>query len=198
MWSSDEMVEETTADAPEASHDTRSRARYLFAGALMVLAFAGAYLFAASGLRAADTPPTPVSSAQCAGGTCTGTDANAGAQCATCDSSASDAAAACCGSASPAEPTEGSAVVEGGVQRISVDVTQGYFDPSVIVLEAGVPAEIVFSEGYGCMAEVMFKDFAIFEDLTQGGVVVNLPALEPGEYGFSCGMEMVFGTLVVK
>ena len=48
------------------------------------------------------------------------------------------------------------------------------------------------------MAEVVFPEFGIFEDLTQGGVVITLPALEPGEYRFSCGMQMVFGTLVVE
>lgn len=48
------------------------------------------------------------------------------------------------------------------------------------------------------MAEVMFKDFNVFEDITNGGATIDLPALDPGEYTFSCGMEMVFGTLVVE
>ena len=48
------------------------------------------------------------------------------------------------------------------------------------------------------MAELLMKDFAIYRDLTQGGSIVELPALDPGEYGFSCGMEMVFGTIVVQ
>ncbi|MDP2182742.1 MAG: hypothetical protein Q8K99_09265 [Actinomycetota bacterium] len=37
-----------------------------------------------------------------------------------------------------------------------------------------------------------------FEDLTRGGATVNLKALDPGTYGFSCGMEMASGTLVVE
>jgi hypothetical protein len=104
---------------------------------------------------------------------------------------------ACCGGSS-GETVEGAAVIESdGVQRISVDTLAGY-DPNVIVLEAGVPAEITFSEGYGCLAEVMSYDLDFFEDLQSGPRTIALDALEPGTYGFSCGMEMVFGQIVVE
>ncbi|MRR38035.1 ATPase [bacterium] len=86
---------------------------------------------------------------------------------------------------------------ESGIQRISIDVSKGYFDPTVIRATAGIPLELTFGEGSGCMAQVAFPDFDILKDLTRGGAVVELPALEPGEYGFSCGMSMVFGSLVV-
>ena len=107
---------------------------------------------------------------------------------------------ACCPPAgASAEPNEGTAVLEGDVQRIAVDATSGY-DPNVIRLKAGVTAEITFSEGTGCMAEVMSEDFGFFEDLTRGPVTVRIEAerLQPGEYGFSCGMQMVFGTIIVE
>jgi plastocyanin domain-containing protein len=48
------------------------------------------------------------------------------------------------------------------------------------------------------MAEFSFPAFDVFEDLTNGGAVVELPALDPGTYEFTCGMQMVGGTLVVQ
>lgn len=107
------------------------------------------------------------------------------------------AACACCGNAGTGEPIEGAAVLEGDVQRITVDTANGY-DPNVIRLAAGVPTEITFKQGSGCMAEVMSQDLGFFEDLTNGDVTITMPPLEPGEYGFSCGMAMVFGTIVVE
>jgi Cu+-exporting ATPase len=87
--------------------------------------------------------------------------------------------------------------LESNGQWIDVNVSDNYFDPNIIVAKAGVPITINFGEGQGCMAEVMFEDFPVNEDLTTGGAVVELPALDPGEYGFTCGMQMVAGTLVV-
>lgn len=83
------------------------------------------------------------------------------------------------------------------VQRVYVNVTDGY-DPDTILIEAGVPAEIEFSEGNGCLGRVAFDALGIEADLENGGAVVKLPALEPGTYGFRCGMDMVHGTLIAE
>lgn len=107
-------------------------------------------------------------------------------------------ACACCGGAAEQPTVEKRAVVEGGVQRITVDVSGGFFDPNVIRLKAGLPAEVTFTEGAGCLAQVMSDDLGFFEDLTRGGATVRLDALRPGRYEFSCGMRMVFGTIVVE
>lgn len=93
---------------------------------------------------------------------------------------------------------EGTAAVEGPVQRIAVDVSRGYFDPTIINAKAGVPLEIAFGQGQGCLARVEFPDLGVDRDLTSGGATVSLPALKPGEYVFSCGMQMVYGKLVVR
>lgn len=108
-------------------------------------------------------------------------------------------ACACCGNGGTGETIEGASTVEGDVQRISVDATNGY-NPNVIRLKAGVPAEISFSQGTGCMGQVMSEDLGFFEDLTDGAKTVRIEAdkLQPGEYGFSCGMQMVFGTIIVE
>jgi len=94
----------------------------------------------------------------------------------------------------PKEPVR--ALVE-TVQRVSVAVTDGY-DPDTILIEAGVPAEITFSEGHGCLGKVVFDGLGIEADLEQGGATVRIPALEAGTYGFRCGMDMVHGTLIAE
>ncbi|MBN2248322.1 MAG: cupredoxin domain-containing protein [Coriobacteriia bacterium] len=111
----------------------------------------------------------------------------------------SSPACACCGNSGTGDTIEGAAAVEGDVQRITVDATNGY-DPNVIRLTAGVPAEITFSQASGCMAEVMSEDLDFYADLTGGPQTVRLEAdvLQPGEYSFSCGMQMVFGTIIVE
>jgi len=115
------------------------------------------------------------------------------------DAGGSSPACACCGDSDAGEMIEGAAAVEGDVQRISVDATNGY-DPNVIRLTAGVPAEITFSQASGCMAQVMSEDLGFYEDLTGGPKTIRIEAdaLQPGEYSFSCGMQMVFGTIIVE
>jgi plastocyanin domain-containing protein len=61
-----------------------------------------------------------------------------------------------------------------------------------------VPSEITFTQATGCLGQVMSEDLGFFEDLTSGDATVRLNALEPGTYEFSCGMRMVFGTIVVE
>jgi len=82
-------------------------------------------------------------------------------------------------------------------QRVYIEVTDGY-DPADIVVAAGIPLEITFSEGHGCLAKVVFDSLGIEADLTDGGAVVTLPALEPGVYAFSCGMHMVHGSVTAE
>lgn len=115
------------------------------------------------------------------------------------DADGTTPACACCTNSGTGETVEGAAAVEGDVQRISVDATNGY-DPNVIRLTAGVPAEITFSQASGCMAEVMSEDLDFYADLTGGPQTVRIEAdaLQPGEYSFSCGMQMVFGTIIVE
>jgi hypothetical protein len=83
------------------------------------------------------------------------------------------------------------------VQRIRIEVTDGY-DPAHMVVAAGIPLEITFSEGSGCLATVVFEGLGIEADLTHGGALVAIPALEPGIYQFSCGMHMVHGSITAE
>lgn len=181
------MSKQTTTKPATAIQGTKTL-RIVLIAVLVLLAFVASYRFAA---------------ASSGSGTATAADAVAaqGAPLAAAGSTASGASCACCGGASAGtgEAIEGAATLDGDVQRITVDTSAGY-DPNVITLAAGVPAEITFKAASGCLGQVMSKDLGFFEDLTTGDKTVRLEAdvLQPGTYGFSCGMEMVFGTIVVE
>jgi hypothetical protein len=176
------------SSSSNAASRSNKSAKYLIVAVLVVAAFLGAYRFALAktgGVPAAQGSAGAAVSPSAAGG-------GAGAAC------------ACCGSTQPTQggltggKTEGRATVEGGVQKISVDVSQGYYQPNQIVLKAGVPAEITFGQASGCTAQVISKELGFAEDLSNGPRTVKLPALEKGEYPFYCGMQMVFGKVVVE
>ncbi len=164
-----------------------SPVRYIIITAIVLAAFLGSYSLAVAkaGRTTVDQSTATNSSATPVVNGADGTDVSS--------------ACACCGSGSGSStPIEGSATLEGDVQTISVDLSSGSYDPNVIKLKAGVPAEITFGQSSGCTAQVQSKDLGFFEDLTGGPVTVKVPALEAGTYGFSCGMEMVFGSIVVE
>jgi hypothetical protein len=159
-------------------------------GGLVIAAFFGAYRFASA--------RTGQSAAPAAGG------AQTSAQGAIAPAGGAAPACACCsGSGAPTangvtgDPVEGTAVVAGGVQAIAVNVGTTY-SPNIIKLKAGIPAEITFGQGGGCTAQVVSADLGFSEDLSAGPKVVKLAALDKGTYSFSCGMNMVFGQIVVE
>ena len=86
----------------------------------------------------------------------------------------------------------------GGVQKIDVDASRGYYNPTVVRLKAGVPAEMTFSQASGCLSSVQSSQLNFNADLTSGPQTVKIAALEPGTYGFQCGMNMVQGQVVVE
>ena len=104
----------------------------------------------------------------------------------------------CCGGGAKGPAVTKSASVAGNVQKITVDLSKGYYDPSTIELKAGVPAEITFGQGSGCLGQVQSQQLGFFEDLTSGAKTVQVPALQAGTYQFTCGMGMVSGSIVVK
>ena len=71
-------------------------------------------------------------------------------------------------------------------------------NPSVIKLKAGVPAEITFGQSSGCTGYVQSEDLGFQADLRGGPQTVRLQGLQPGTYGFACGMNMVTGQIVVE
>jgi len=93
-----------------------------------------------------------------------------------------------------------SAEIRGGVQEIRVAVGAGGYEPRVLKLKRGLPARITFyrAEKNNCADEVLLRDFDIRKALPVGEpVAVEFTPDRDGEYGFTCGMNMLRGTLVV-
>ncbi len=91
------------------------------------------------------------------------------------------------------------AVVEDGVQNVTVTVKGGY-SPDVVQVVRGVPVRIAFDrqESGDCSSRVVFPDFKINQGLPAGAVtVVEFTPEAEGEFGFACGMNMLHGRLVV-
>lgn len=176
--------------------------RWILISGLVVVAFFGAYRFASArssqgGTAAASAVGSGIAQtgavpAQTAGGPGTQGGSAGGSGCACCGGSGAPTSGGVTGT-----PIEGVAKVDGGVQKIAVQVTTTY-SPNVLKLKAGVPAEITFSAAQGCTGIVQSQDLGFREDLTGGAKTVKLDNLKPGTYAFSCGMNMVFGKIVVE
>jgi hypothetical protein len=130
----------------------------------------------------------------------TGTTSGTGVAASGGTAAASSSGGGCCGGGAGANApaVKKSATVSGGVQKISVDLSKGYYDPNTIQLKAGVPAEITFGQASGCTGIVQSQQLGFSEDLSAGPKTVKIAALQPGTYQFACGMSMVTGTIVVK
>lgn len=87
-----------------------------------------------------------------------------------------------------------------GIQRVAIEVLGGY-SPSIVRVRPGVPVRLEFhrADTDSCTEEVVLEDFGIREYLPayQTTTIEFTPTL-PGTYGFSCGMGMVHGKLVVE
>jgi plastocyanin domain-containing protein len=99
------------------------------------------------------------------------------------------------------ERKRAAAVVTGeGVQEIKVRVKGGY-DPDVLVVERGRPVRIDFyrDETASCSDTVVFADFGIVRPLPAFRTTpVEFTPDRPGEFTFTCGMNMMRGKLIVE
>jgi len=91
--------------------------------------------------------------------------------------------------AKPAAPTSQSV-------RIAIGVT-GY-SPSTVTASAASPLKLSVDRGEGCAAGFLIPELDIAEDNSAGPITIDLGTVPAGTYQFSCGMEMVTGTLIVK
>ena len=98
--------------------------------------------------------------------------------------------------ASAAGCAKADATSANGEQVIRVSA-QGTFEPASTA-KSGMPIRLEFGQGGGCTAAIKFDQLGVYEDLTDGGVVVTLPALDAGRYPLICQSDMVMGTLVVE
>jgi plastocyanin domain-containing protein len=88
----------------------------------------------------------------------------------------------------------------GGVQVVDVIVRGGY-QPASILAEAGRPLRLNFTrrESSPCGEEVVLPEFGRRAHLPEGTTVqVEVTPPGPGEYEFTCGMNMYKGRIVVR
>jgi plastocyanin domain-containing protein len=92
------------------------------------------------------------------------------------------------------------AVHASGRQEVNVTVKGGY-QPAAIQVKAGQPVRLNFTrrEASTCGEEVMLPGFGKRVHLPENQTVsVEVVPDEPGEYEFTCGMNMYRGKLVAQ
>ncbi|WP_164008249.1 cupredoxin domain-containing protein [Pyxidicoccus trucidator] len=102
--------------------------------------------------------------------------------------------------AAKAPPPAGAEVKAGAAQEVTITV-QGGYQPSEVTLKQGVPARLRFvrKDSGGCGDELLIPDFGVKRPLPGlSETVVDFVPDKAGTFPFSCGMQMMKGTLVVR
>jgi plastocyanin domain-containing protein len=103
------------------------------------------------------------------------------------------------GCSSPTASASGSpAAATGNVQHFDVSLASGVFQPNHLTAKAGAPVQITFGQGQGCTQTLVFPQFNINAEMTQGPQTFDLGALAPGEYAWTCGHGTQHGSLTVQ
>ncbi len=92
------------------------------------------------------------------------------------------------------------AIVEQGVQKITIQVDKGY-SPKHIVVKAGQRVQLNFlrQDPSSCLAQVLIPDFGIAADLPLNEITtIEFTPEKAGEYAFTCGMNMFRGVIEVE
>ena len=88
----------------------------------------------------------------------------------------------------------------GGLQVVDVTVKGGY-QPASIIAQAGQPLRLNFTrrESSLCGEEVVLPEFGRRAHLPENRTVpVEIVPEQPGEYEFTCGMNMYRGKIIVN
>ena len=96
--------------------------------------------------------------------------------------------------------TVAAGVGAGGVQEVNVTVRGGY-QPAAIEVKAGQPLRLNFTrrESTPCGEEVVLPEFGRRAHLPENKTVgIEVTPVKPGEYEFTCGMNMYKGKLIVR
>jgi len=91
--------------------------------------------------------------------------------------------------------------VNSDVSELLVTVENGVYNPARLSIPAGQTTSVKFlrKEASPCAGTVVFADLSISEELPLNKEkVIQLPALAPGSYSFTCQMQMYRGELIVS
>lgn len=89
----------------------------------------------------------------------------------------------------------------GGSEKLQILVKDGVYEPDRIRLPAGAPATLHFrrEDPTPCAEWVLFPDLEVSAQLAaHRDTAVEIPGLAPGEYSFTCQMQMYRGTLLIE
>lgn len=92
------------------------------------------------------------------------------------------------------------AAAKQGVQELTITVDGGY-EPSRVVVSAGQPVRLNFfrKDPSSCLQTVLLPDFHIARDLNLNQVTaIEFTPEKPGQYPFTCGMNMFRGVIEVE
>ncbi|MBD1937472.1 cupredoxin domain-containing protein [Microcoleus sp. FACHB-68] len=87
-----------------------------------------------------------------------------------------------------------------GVQEVTITVDGGY-EPARVIVSAGKLVRLNFMrrDPSSCLEKVVLPDFQISEDLALNRVTsVEFTPKQPGNYAFTCGMNMFRGVIEVQ
>jgi plastocyanin domain-containing protein len=98
------------------------------------------------------------------------------------------------------KPPSQRAKAKAGLQEITISVDGGY-EPARIVVQVGQPVRLNFfrRDPSSCLDKVLFPDFHIAQNLELNQVTaIEFTPEKPGQYPFTCGMNMFRGVLDVQ
>lgn len=80
-------------------------------------------------------------------------------------------------------------------------IVEGGYNPSLVVIPFGKTTKLNFirNDSNSCLEEVVLRDFGIRKYLPLNEkVTVELTPQKKGEFGYSCGMNMFHGKIIVR
>lgn len=86
------------------------------------------------------------------------------------------------------------------LQQVTIKVNGGY-EPNRILVEVGKPVQLKFlrQDPSSCLEKVLLPDFRIAADLPLNQeTIVEFTPEKPGQYQFTCGMNMFRGVVEAK
>ena len=97
------------------------------------------------------------------------------------------------------KPKSQKAEANHGIQEVTVTVDGGY-EPSRVVVNAGEPVRLNFlrRDSSSCLEKVLLPDFHLAQELELDRLTpIEFTPETPGEYTFTCGMNMFRGVVEV-
>ena len=87
-----------------------------------------------------------------------------------------------------------------GEQAVQLSFQNGNYYPQVIRVKQNIPVKMVvdLNTVKGCMRTVIIPKFGVRKSVTSTDNIITFTPTEKGEFGFSCGMGMGTGKIIVE